>query len=1109
MSDRDKHIKSRDIEGKTLERTFSEEMHMKQATYHLWIVACLTLGYFGGSREAIAQIVPDGTLPINSTIESTVTPDGNTLTIDGGTAAGGNLFHSFQDFNVPIDDIAHFNNALTIDNIITRVTGGNISNIDGLIRANGTANLFLINPAGLVFGENASLDLGGSFVGSTAEVLQFEDGSFYSAVDVDAPPLLTISVPVGLQFGPEPGDIVVRGHRHKLRFQEIELLSGQEQKRLARERRPSGLEVLSDQTLALVGGEISLIEGNLTAEGGRIELGSVAGNSTVTLAPIASGWQIGYEGVEQFGDISLSDASSLDTSGPGAGSVQVQGRSLFMSDGSAIVATTLGDEAGEAVTIRTTDSVTFEGVSSNGEIRSGILADVEWQARGNGPTVNIETGSLQLIDGTRISASTRGQGRGGDLRIDAAEAVEIRNSGIVRTASERESSGDAGHFTLETDRLTVLEGSGIETTTKGQGDAGNVNIVASHVEVRGEEIGGGRVSRIEAATTGRSGGNAGDVTLRAESLQVRDGALVSSTALGGENGGNLIVIAPDIEVSGETMNGRTSRLIAEMGNNATGNGGMLNVQTDRLIVSGGGVISVAAPQGEAGILSIIAREIEVMGTSLNGAKPSSLIADTFSQNTGESGTLSIRTERLAVREGGSIQASTLRDGFGGNLTIEATESIELTNSASIETTTGNRSNGRGGNITIGTGLLSLLNGGRIATTTKGGGDAGNLTVVAGEIDIAGVGEDGQGRMVPSRLEGQVNENAGGNGGLLSVEADRLTLRDGGRISAGSFSSGNAGTLDITASQIELSGGQDFFDGLPAGLVVGVTENGTGDAGSLTIQADRLIVSDGMQVSVSSQGEGAAGNLQIHASELFLDRGILNAETARGNIGDITLNTSELQLRHQSQVTTNAMGASTGGNITILTDTLTALENSDITANADASLGGRVNITAQGIFGTQFREEATPGSDITATSELGPQFNGTVNIQTPDVDPSSGLLELPDTPIDATALIGQDPCRHGDRSEFVNIGRGGVPPTPRGELRGESGWAQLVTLDASADRNASDAIPQSQSTRLIEAQGWTIAENGEVILTANPPTVNPQGTGQFRITCQSSEFGEEG
>ena len=1076
---------------------------MKRETYGLWMMACLTLGYLGGSRGAIAQIVSDGTLPVNSI----VTPDGSTLTIDGGTAAGGNLFHSFQDFNVPINDIAHFNNALTIDNIITRVTGGNISNIDGIIRANGTANLFLINPAGLVFGENASLDIGGSFVGSTAEALQFEDGSVYSAVDVDAPPLLTINVPVGLQFGSQPGDIEVEGGGHSLRFEDIELPSGQEIEVLLRDFRPPGLQVRPDRTFALVGGEINMMGGNLTAESGRIELGSVAGNSSVTLTPVEAGWQFGYEGVEQFGDIRFSEAASIDTSGPGSGAVQIQGRSLSLTDGSAIVALTLGDEVGEDIAIRTTDSVEFVGVSSEGEIRSGILADVEWRARGNGPTVNIETGRLQLIDSARISASTRGRGRGGDisitaresvelmgelddssrllaevgldatgdggnitiesprvrirdrgivsttteghgrggnLRIDAPESVELGNQGVIRTASERESSGDAGHFTLETDRLTVLEGSGIETTSKGQGDAGNIDIVASHVEVRGEDIEDRRVSRIEAATTRRSGGNAGDVTLRAESLRVLGGALVSSTALGGENGGNLTIVVPDIEVSGETMNGRTSRLIAEMGNNATGNGGTLTLQTDYLIVSGGGVISVAAPQGEAGVLSITARDIEVMGTSRNETKPSSLIADTFSQNTGESGTLSIRTERLAVREGGSIQASTLGDGFGGNLTIEATESIELTENSSIETTTSGISTGRGGDVTIGTNNLTLEDGARIATTTKGGGDAGDLMVTAGVIELSGIDSN---TLRPSRLEAQVNEDAPGDGGNLTVQADRLSIFNGARISAATFGVGNAGNIEITAPEIELIGGRRLADGLPSGLVV--------------------------EVSASGQGDG----------------------------GNIRVNTSDLRLQDGMTITTAARNNSNGGNIDIDTENL-VLDDSRINANAFEGTGGNVQITAQGIF-----TDTDTNSAITASSERG--IDGTIILNTPDVDPSSGLLELPDTPIDATALIGRDPCRHGDRSEFVNTGRGGLPPTPRGELLGESGWAQLVTLDSSVLPATSDAIPQPQPDRLVEAQGWIIEPDGTVILTANPPTVTPHGNGQFRITCPSSEFGEEG
>ncbi|MGK7897428.1 MAG: filamentous hemagglutinin N-terminal domain-containing protein, partial [Xenococcus sp. (in: cyanobacteria)] len=153
--------------------------------------------------SAIAQVTPDGTT------NTTVNVNSNNFTIEQGDRSGGNLFHSFGDFSIPTDGSASFNNAADIVNIFSRVTGGNISNIDGLLRANGGANLFLLNPAGIIFGEGARLDIGGSFFGSTADSIVFPDGEF-SASDLANPPLLTINAPIGLNLRDNPADIVNR-----------------------------------------------------------------------------------------------------------------------------------------------------------------------------------------------------------------------------------------------------------------------------------------------------------------------------------------------------------------------------------------------------------------------------------------------------------------------------------------------------------------------------------------------------------------------------------------------------------------------------------------------------------------------------------------------------------------------------------------------------------------------------------------------------------------------------------------------------------------------------------------------------------------------------------
>ena len=212
--------------------------------------------------------------------------------------------------------------------------------------------------------------------------------------------------------------------------------------------------------------------------------------------------------------------------------------------------------------------------------------------------------------------------------------------------------------------------------------------------------------------------------------------------------------------------------------------------------------------------------------------------------------------------------------------------------------------------------------------------------------------------------------------------------------------------------------------------------------------------------------------------------------------------SPLILRRGARIATDA-GNSDGGNITIDTDVLAAVGNSDITANAEAGFGGRVSITAIGIFGTEFRQQLTPQSDITATSNLGAEFSGVVQINTPDTDPTSGLLELASSLSEPSDKV-LSGCAADEGNEFYIIGRGGIPDDPLDTLRRRAIWRDLraVTPNGVPIENQSYELkPQPQ---IIEANGWIFNADGSVELVAQPnasagnPWYRPADCGDLQV-----------
>jgi filamentous hemagglutinin family protein len=729
------------------------------------------------------DITTDGTTAteVNST-------DNQNFNINGGDRAGGNLFHSFGDFSVPTGGSANFNNAPDVENIINRVTGGNVSNIDGSIGANGSANLFLINPAGIIFGANARLNIGGSFLGSTADSLLFPDGTEFSATQATKP-LLTVNAPIGLRLRDNPAGIVNQSIAPNSLAQ------------------PVGLQVAAGKNLTLIGGELSFDRGILFAPGGRIELGALSAAAEVNINGDGS---LNFSEGAQRGDVNLSNGAIVSTLGAGGGFITVNARNLELSGGSSLIAGIaqgLGStdtKAGD-IKINASEIVSIDGANANGS--SGIVNTLLANSTGNAGNIEITTTNLALTNGGAIFATTGGSGNAGNVTINASDRVSFDGvsqlglpSGIYSSVFQT-GVGNAGNVEIITREFSLTNGGAISADTNGNGNAGNVIINASdRVSFDGVGVSQlGLSSGIFSAVDRTGVGNTGKIEVNTKNLSVTNGASINNFNSGQGNSGNIDVNASDTIAIDGSSNSRSSGIINFVSDTGKGNAGAINLNTKNLTLTNGGLLqSVVSGEGNSGDLTINASEtITLNGEATFDIPLSSKIASNVGlSGVGNSGNIKISTRNLFVESGARIDTSTSGNGNAGNINISATENIAVNGKGSDEgSLSGIISNvnsnaiGNSGSIEIDTGNLKLSNQGTISASSLGRGKAGKI------------GIDAQNEVVLER--GNVNSSillsGTGSGGEISINAKNISLFDNSLLNTNSFVSGDAGNIRINAS----------------------------------------------------------------------------------------------------------------------------------------------------------------------------------------------------------------------------------------------------------------------------------------------------------------------
>lgn len=680
-------------------------------------------------------------------------------------------------------------------------------------------------------------------------------------------------------------------------------------------------------------------------------------------------------------------------------------------------------------------------------------ADVNVRADDRG-SIAIHAHNLNLIEGSALRAGINlGQGlassQAGNIDIDAAGTITLTDASFIANSIRPRARGTGGNINITTGSLVATEGAELFTSTsdQGRGNAGSVMIRASdrvsfdgYSVVNGSSRSTGILSEVERGGIGQGG----SIDITAHSLDITNGATVSINTQSRSSTGSINLTASQIRVSGAapiapSVGSRFSSLTAET--TGAGNAGSLTINTGKLLIENGGQVSTGTSgRGQGGPITVTATEIVVSGAAVK------VRLDSEGDN----------LSRLTTR----TQAS----GNAGDLTLN-TRNVEITGGAQVSS---------GTNDLFG---------------TPNTGDGGVFTVNA-EDSVLVSGEslsDSDVSRLTARTEGQ------GDAKALIINTRKLEIADGAQVSAGAFSTGRGGTLNVNAlDSVEVRGVSQ--NGILSRL--GTRTQGSGNASALAIVTKDLLIRDGGQIDVRSFGVGEAGNLEIAARSIQLDnKGQLTAEATSVSGGNIVLQVQDLlQLRRNSQISATARAGGNGGNITINAPdgfiVAVSPENSDITASAFRGRGGNITINTRGIFGLESRDRATSLSDITASSELG--ISGIITINTPDVDPSRGLLTLP-TAL-ATPQVAQSCGGSGNRasSEFIVTGRGGLPSNLGDALSSDAVQVDLVTLNSGSDHptNTTAVKPTIAQPKPIttEAQGWIADRAGNIVLVAEAPTV---------------------
>ncbi|MEA5449377.1 filamentous hemagglutinin N-terminal domain-containing protein [Leptolyngbya sp. CCNP1308] len=1102
--------------------------------YRKGVLLTTLLATAGFSPSALAQIIPDATL---GNEPSTVMPGGLARgdvaeLIGGGAIRGGNLFHSFLEFNVGLGQQVYFANPAGIESILSRITGGNPSNIFGTLGVNGAADLFLINPNGIIFGENAALDIEGSFYASTAEAIPLGDG-VYSATAPEQSSLLTVnpSALFSTYLSDASGDIENRGQlaaqgnmilaANNLDLQgqvaaggELTLLGNTVQIR----------DAVDTPFVGFAGGDL-LVQGNEQidivalnhADSGLYSYGDMVLRSANPMGGDAHYWSGGHFQVETMDGKAGNLSSPIDPIIRAFGSVTIgayEGSSLhILAGGSVNIGTALINAPDSGV-------IGVDFVQETIELPDGTIVEVDGGAQ---PTLDVRAGVTQealgmppLVLLSGFNNNTVDEFFGNAFVTDALSSANITvgdvvinaNNGLVLLTNQYEPNselpgsilitgegvfnrgidvrglaefgGQGGAVYLDSRNNVIVSNSSIDTS--GAGEVGDIVINA---EDTARFEGFDRRTEVRTDLEVSSEGNGGNINITAKNLEIIGGAQISASTEGTGNAGTVVIRARNqILVDGISSDEQfSSAIFSLVSPRGSGNGGSIDISAPVLDVIRGGQISASTlGVGNAGSITIQARDVLFDSSDTNGLLGSAAFSIVNLGAIGMGGTVKITTDTLTVTNGAQLSASTLGIGDAGDVLINADDHVLFDNMGGALSIVGRSAIGSGGNVNITTNSLRITGGAQIQAQTLGSGNAGSVSIDA----KAGVVLDGRsaGGEFGSGIFSLVDEDVKGQGGDIVISASSFSVTNGAFLEADTFGNGDAGSILIRTDDYVIFDGTSADGQFSSRASSEVAAGATGTGGNIEIFTETLEVTNGAQLLSSSRGNGDAGNVLLKiVGRTLIDNGTIATIAFDASGGDIGIKSGNLVLRNDGDIRADVLfGEGTGGNININADFVIALNDSDILAFSADGRGGNIDLSQTTFFGqnlnissgTLSREDLLDldGNNQVDVNATGGVVSGQIFINDSSFVENS-LTNLEDTIVDTAALTAGSCIARTDDSlgSFALTGSGGLPQRP-----GDSSISTYPT------GTVQTIVPSTTTQTLQEPDGIYQLPDGRLVLS---------------------------